>query len=115
MQNYVIVPSDFATNEMVNVVAAESKEKALEEFVSKHPDVRTIMRAVSEGERNDENLELVGCIIDIIEDWMTEKGIAPEEIHELSEDNENVLICGDDYFELEDEILSTLGRRDRKE
>lgn len=115
MQKYNIVPQNWVTNEPDNVVEAESKENAMEAFISSHPDVKTVMRAVTEGERNDENLELVGCIIDIIEDWMTEKGIAPEEIHELSEDNENVLICGDDYFELEDEILSTLGRRDRKE
>ena len=112
MQKYVIVPQDWVTEEINNMVDAESKEEALEIFKLKHPDVETIMRAVDEDERKAENFELAGCILDMFEDWMEKKGIKPETIHELNEDNEEAILYGEDYSELEDGILSALGRRE---
>lgn len=51
--------------------------------------------------------EFVGQIIDIFEDFLASKGIKLDNPDRIDEDNE-AIIYGSDYDEIEDRIVSTL-------
>ena len=53
----------------------------------------------------EDKAELIGQIIDVFEDFLDEKGI----VIETPEEEENqAIIYGDDYYQLEDKIAETL-------
>jgi len=51
------------------------------------------------------NLEFIGQIIDIFEDFLEKRGI---HIHNVEQDKDVALIYGEDYFELEDSLKDML-------
>lgn len=65
---------------------------------------------------NSDRMEMLGCIIDIFEDWLEEKGITSQDIpnpereeNEMDLDGENaVIIYGSDYDFLTSGIESVL-------
>ena len=67
---------------------------------------------------NSDRMEMLGCFIDIFEDWLEEKGITADDIpnpereeNEMDFDGENeVIIYGSDYDLLTSQIESVLVR-----
>ena len=67
---------------------------------------------------NSDRMEMLGCIIDIFEDWLEEKGITAEDIpnpereeNEMDLDGENTaIIYGSDYDFLTSQVESVLIR-----
>lgn len=60
---------------------------------------------------NVDKTEMLGCIIDIFEDWLEEKGITVDDIpnKEREEDEDNpAIIYGNDYDLLTSQIESVL-------
>lgn len=60
---------------------------------------------------NSDRMEMLGCFIDIFEDWLEEKGITVEDIpnEEREEDEDNsTIIYGSDYDLLTSKIESVL-------
>lgn len=54
--------------------------------------------------------ELWGCLIDVVEDWLAEKGITPADIpNEDREDENSAIIYGEDYDYLADQFANVLG------
>ena len=58
----------------------------------------------------DDRCELFGCLIDAVEDFLTERGITPNHIpnDERDEDSE-AIIYGSDYDDLADRFAEVLG------
>lgn len=60
----------------------------------------------------DERCELFGCLIDAVEDFLEEKGVAPDMIpndERKEEEDNNVLVYGSDYDDLADRFSAILG------
>lgn len=54
-------------------------------------------------------VEMIGCIIDVFEDWLTEKGITPEDIpNDDRYEDDGAIIYGCDYGDLEGQIEDVL-------
>lgn len=68
-------------------------------------------RQISEGMSQSDRMELWGRLIDVVEDWLSEKGITEEDIP--NEDREGVedaaIIFGDDYDYLADRFSEVVG------
>lgn len=59
--------------------------------------------------RRSERQEMIGCVIDVFEDWLEEKGITAEDIpNDDREDDNETLIYGCDYGTLEGRIEEVL-------
>lgn len=63
----------------------------------------------------NDKAEFLGEIIDIFEDFLTKKGIAPFNTEPIDEFQENdldnpVYIYGDDYYEIEDALTEIMKR-----
>ena len=70
---------------------------------------RTVFEPSNKDERNSERLEMLGKLADIVEDWLTRKGITPEILHcDDSDDPDGALIYGCDYAELTDNFEDVL-------
>lgn len=76
--------------------------------------------AVLDDLSQDERCELWGRLIDVVEDWLTEKGITPEDIPNperdeynaesgYDEDQNSVIIFGEDYDDLANSFATALG------
>lgn len=54
--------------------------------------------------------ELLGYLIDVVEDWLEEKGIIPDDIPNSERDNDNpAIIYGSDYDAIADKFSEILG------
>ena len=60
----------------------------------------------------DDRCELFGCLIDVVEDFLTEKGITAEDIpndEREDSDEDAAIIYGTDYDDLADRFAEVLG------
>ena len=71
---------------------------------------RIVYEPVEMWNRQSHRAEMIGCIIDSFEDWLTDKGITAEDIpnDDRDGDDDAALIYGCDYAELEDAVKDTL-------
>lgn len=70
-----------------------------------HPSLRNEYEIVEYKIKEANNLEFIGQIIDIFEDFLEKRGI---HIHNVEQDKDVALIYGEDYFELEDSLKDML-------
>lgn len=84
-------------------------------FANEYIDDRNVPypqeHAINEYMPQSERMELWGRLIDVVEDWLEEKGITAEDIpNEEREDNENAaIIYGSDYDYLADRFAAVIG------
>ncbi len=66
---------------------------------------------ISEDMSQSDRMELWGCLIDVVEDWLTEKGITADDIpNDEREDTEDAaIIFGDDYDYFADRFAKVIG------
>ena len=66
---------------------------------------------ISEDMSQSDRMELWGCLIDVVEDWLSEKGISADDIpNDERKDTENAaIIFGDDYDYLADQFSKVIG------
>ena len=75
----------------------------MEQLAGLHPEINNQM---SQADR----AELFGTLIDVVEDWLEEKGITPEMIPNIEREDENsAIIYGTDYDYLADKFAEVLG------
>lgn len=66
---------------------------------------------ITENMPQSERMELWGCLIDVVEDWLTEKGITAEDIpnEERGDTEDAAIIFGDDYDYFAEQFANVIG------
>lgn len=106
-----------AVNENLPSVIAKFGTDTRKIFANEYIDDRNAwlpseeIESISENMSQSERMELWGCLIDVVEDWLTEKGISADDIpNEEREDVEDAaIIFGNDYDYLVDRFAAVIG------
>lgn len=104
-----------AVNENLPEVIAEFGGDTRKIFANEYIDDRNFRilqsRQISEDMSQSDRMELWGGLIDVVEDWLSEKGITVDDIP--NDDREDVedaaIIFGDDYDYLADRFAEVIG------
>lgn len=91
--------------------AGEAKESPAMTPADRQRAVERAVRVIEANMPQDERMELFGRLVDVVEDWLEEKGFSPKDFpnEDREGDPDEAIIYGEDYDRLADDFAMAIG------